>query len=342
MSANIPTLTAVFDWIEFTAFGISLKDTLNTILGISFEDFTPLETGRYGYQNQLKWTNGNLFVMYTPIDEGTDEISIKSSMGVHVMLTGTGCRHYESLHSTLKLLKRAYSLEKINFSRLDIAIDDFKSRLISYDRIHQSAIAGHFTSRWAKWDEITSRETSTGNFIGRTMYFGSQTSSIFCRVYDKSLERKVKGSQEVPEKWTRLEIIYRKERAKKVVDHLIKGKLSLGEVLRGTLRHYLRFLTPSTDKNKARWLSATWWEELLEGVDAIKLTARKDPKSIDEMASWVDRQIAPTMAAIVEAYEGDLAWLRSILVKGSQRLSQKHKDAINLYLSREGEQGLTV
>ena len=337
MNVDTTALTAVFDWLEFTVFGLSLKDTFNTILKLPFEDFISLEKGRYGYQNQLKWSNGNLFVMYSAINDNTsDEISIKSTMGIHVLLTGTGCRHYEGLDSILELLKRIYSLEKVNFSRLDMAIDDFTSRLISYDRVHKAALAGNFTSRWTKWDEITSRETATGNFLGRTMYFGSQTSNIFCRIYDKTLERRAKKTKEIPKKWTRLEIIYRKERAKKVVDHLMSG-LSLGEVLRGTLRHYLRFLKPTTDRNKARWPTTAWWSKLLAGVEAIKLTTQKDPKSIEEMANWVDRQIAPTMAAIVEAQEGDLGWLRSILIKGSQRLSQKHKDAINRYLSNEGE-----
>ncbi len=49
------------------------------------------------------------------------------------------------------------------------------------------------------------------------------------------------------------------------------------------------------------------------------------------MTAWVDKQIAPTMAAILEAQEGDMSWLRKIIVKGSERLTQKHLDAISMY-----------
>ncbi|WP_250638314.1 replication initiation factor domain-containing protein [Lactobacillus johnsonii] len=100
---------------------------------------------------------------------------------------------------------------------------------------------GHFTSRWSKWDEVTSRQTSTNAFLGRTMYFGSQASDLFCRVYDKTLERKINSDQkDIPEKWTRLEMVYRKDRAKKLVDHMINGHKSPGYVLRGSLKQYLR------------------------------------------------------------------------------------------------------
>lgn len=49
---------------------------------------------------------------------------------------------------------------------------------------------------------------------------------------------------------------YRKDRAKKLVEHIIKGDKSLGHVLRGTLRQYLRFVLPTTDRNKVRWPTA--------------------------------------------------------------------------------------
>lgn len=339
MSLATTNLTAIFDWIEFTVLDMPVKDVIDTILALPFDDFTPLEKGRFGYQNQLKWNNGNVFVLFTSLDkEVTEDVRIKESMGVHVMLTGTGCRHYESDHKTLELLRRAYALERVNFSRIDVAIDDYCSKIISYDRINKSALAKTFTSRWSKWDEINSRETSSGDYIGRTMYFGSQVSEIFCRIYDKTLERKAKAEEgeEIPEAWTRLEIVYRKERAKKVVEHLIDHQLPIGYVLRGTLKHYLRFLSPSTDQNKSRWPSAKWWEALLSGVEAIQLTEKKDTKSIEQMKSWVEKQIAPTMAAILKAHDGDMEWLRQTIVEGSSRLKRHHRDAINVY-----QKGLT-
>ena len=59
-------------------------------------------------------------------------------------------------------------------------------------------------------------------------------------------------------------------------------------------------------------------------------------KTIEDMRDWVDRQISPTLSAILKAHGGDLAWLRSTIAEGSKRLSQKHKDAITQFLQKEG------
>lgn len=331
--SNDTNVSAVIDWLEFTVTTFSLEDVIVQILNLRLEEFSRTEKGRFGYTNQLKWSEGNLFVMFNDQEDSSDR------MGVHVMISGQGCRQYESHHTFHNLLFYLTILdEKVKFSRVDIAIDDFSDRLINFTRIHQAAIQGHFTSRWNKWDEVNSRQCATGEFLGRTMYFGSQSSSIFCRIYDKSLERKAKsdGDEEIPETWTRLEMVYKKERAQKLVYHLIDRNLAVGDAIRGTLRQYLRFIQPPKikDDNKARWPDAPWWAELLAGIDRLQLTSRQETKSIDEMESWVDKQIAPTIAAILTAKDGEIDWLHQLISKGASRLSQRHKDAIEQYQRR--------
>lgn len=327
-------LEVIIDWLEFTVMDTSLKDVIDRILNLPFSEFSPLEKGRFGYQNQLKWKTGHVYVMFTAIgNEINEDVQVRKETGVHVMITGQGCKQYSVNNSLPMLLRFLSAQEKVNFSRVDLAIDDYESKIINYDKIHKSAIKGHFTSRWSKWDEVNSRQSSTGEFLGRTMYFGSQASDLFCRIYDKTLERKANSEQEteIPKKWTRLELVYRKDRAKKVVEYLVKGEKPLGQVLRGTLRRYLRFLIPSTDQNKSRWPSAKWWDRLLSNVEELQLTIQKEPKSIEDMTAWVDKQISPTIAAIMKAQEGDMGWLRKIILKGSTRLTQKHLDAISMY-----------
>lgn len=327
-------LEVIIDWLEFTVMDTTLKDVIDRILNLSFSEFSPLEKGRFGYQDQLKWKNGHVYVMFTAIGNEIDEdIRVKKEIGIHVMITGQGCKQYSLNNSLETLLRLLTEQDKVNFSRVDLAIDDYQSNIINYDKIHKSAIKGHFTSRWSKWDEVNSRQSSTGEFLGRTMYFGSQNSDLFCRIYDKSLERKANSDEieNIPNKWTRLELVYRKDRAKKLVEYVIKDEKALGHVLRGTLRRYLRFLIPSTDRNKSRWATAKWWDTLLANVEELQLTIKKEKKSIEDMAAWVDKQISPTIAAIMKAQEGDMGWLRKIIVKGSSRLTQKHLDAISTY-----------
>lgn len=265
-------------------------------------------------------------------DTITKDTRIDKKMGIHVMLTGQGCRAYSAKHDLMLLVRLLHALPRINFSRIDLAIDDFESKVISYTDINAHAKKGHMISRWSKWDEVVSRRTGDNTYLGRTMYFGSQASDLYCRVYDKTLERKAKAYEDIETEWTRLEVVYKRDRAKRLVEHLIDRDLPIGEALRGTLKQYLRFLTPGNDSNKSRWPSASWWVELLEDVASLTLTIKKDVKSIEDMADWVDRQIAPTMAAILTAHEGDLSWLHKIVAKGSKRLTRRHKDAISTYL----------
>lgn len=331
-------MTASIDWLEFTVLDLTIDEVLEDVLNLKAGDFSRLNKGRFGYKSQSKWSDGNVFIMFNLLNENKKDSQEVDRMGVHVMLTGSGCRQYEARHPLQRLLVYLFAMDKrINFTRVDLAIDDFSERIINFTRIHQAAIERLFTSRWNKWDELNSRKSSTGEFIGRTMYFGSQSSDIFCRIYDKALERKANGDKDInyPDKWTRLEIIYRKERAKQLVQHLVKRELAVGVAVRGTLKQYIRFLKPSQDSNKARWPSADWWEQLLAGVEKLTLTIQKEERSIDDMTEWVDRQIAPTIAAIMTAKEGDLAWLHKILSKGAQRLSQRHLDAITQY-QRQG------
>jgi len=336
------SFSAIIDWLEFTVTGLQLESVILEILKLEKKTFTKMETGRFGYRSQLKWNEGSLYIMFNATDEQKEDLpKIVDHMGVHVMITGTGCRQYESLRELTRLLFYLTILdEKVNFSRIDIAIDDLENKTVKFSRIHQAAIKGHFTSRWNKWDEVNSRQCATGEFLGRTMYFGSQSSEIFCRIYDKTLERKAKSEEKSAESetWTRLEVVYRKERAKKLVYHIIDRKLSVGEAIRGTLKQYIRFIKPprNRDSNKARWPSAKWWEQLLDNVEKLQLTSKREPKSIDDMAAWLDRQIAPTIAAILTAYEGDISWLHDIIKNGASRLSQRHRDAITQYLQEVG------
>lgn len=332
-------LTASIDWLEFTVLDMALDETILNIMELTPEDFTPLNKGRFGYKSQIKWSEGNVFLMFNAKEqEAAEELQSVDRMGIHVMITGSGCRQYEVHHQLKRLLLYLTALdEKVNFTRIDLAIDDFAEKVINFSRIHQAALDRLFTSRWNKWDELNSRKSSDGEFIGRTMYFGSQASDIFCRIYDKALERKANGDKDVryPDRWTRLEIIYRKERARQLVYHLVDNKVAVGDAIRGTLNQYIRFLVPAHDSNKARWPTADWWQVLLAGVGKLTLTVQKEEKTIDDMTEWVDRQIAPTIAAILTAKEGDIEWLHEIIKKGAQRLSQRHRDAIAQYMEQQ-------
>lgn len=132
--------------------------------------------------------------------------------GAHVMITGRGCKEYAVNHDLMALFKRVFTWSHRNFSRIDLALDDIGSKIVNFGQIHEASINGWFTSRWSKWDELNSRQTSTNDFLGQTIYFGSQKSDLYCRIYNKTLERKANSNTDdaetsIPEAWTRLELV---------------------------------------------------------------------------------------------------------------------------------------
>ena len=89
-------LKVQIDWLEFTVLNTQLPKVINT-LDLGWTDFSPLVKGRFGYHNQLKWQGGNIFIMFTANSDVVDlDTKINMQSGVHVMITGQGCKQYSS------------------------------------------------------------------------------------------------------------------------------------------------------------------------------------------------------------------------------------------------------
>src|SRR5699024_2067481 len=104
----------------------------------------------------------------------------------------------------------------------------------------------------------------------------------------------------------------------------------MGMLLRGTLKNYIRFLQKPRkreDMRKRRWQTAPCYEKLLGDVEKLKLTTKPAERSSDDMKEWLNKQISPTIAAIMAANEGETDWLYEMIITGSSRLKAKHKQA---------------
>lgn len=333
-------LTAIIDWLEFTIKTVDLDTFVTQLLKIPKNEFNELNRGQYGYTNQLKWNGGNVSILYNAYTDDTGNVTeaVGHPMGIHVVMSGTGCRFYEKIAELGTLL---YVLMGSGFehkvTRIDLALDDTNGQFISFDQIHGATLAGDFTTRWNKWREVCERQSSDNTFTGRTMYFGSPSSELFCRIYDKTLERQAKGSddQKVPDTWTRLELIYRKERANKLVQHILRSR-DVGTLILETLNQYIRFLKRKDgDSNKSRWPTADWWDALIGQVGKLRLTTKTATKTIEEMERWLTQQMGPSLMAVMKAHEGDLHWFVNLLRSGEGRLKRKHLDAIDQYFREE-------
>ena len=333
-------LYTIVDWLEFTVHNYTLSDTIIYLLNLEEQDFSEIPGGKNGYKNQQLWKEGNIFILYNDKPE-------HDRMGIHIIISGTGCRYYEQKKNLREMMANVMAFEHLyKFTRIDLAIDDRSGNVINFDRIAKAEEKSTISSLWYKTTYLREKRINDGIVIGKTLYFGSKKSKIFMRIYDKHLEqqkRKQHNKRETAEPlkeyvaWTRLEIVFKKQRAQLLARYMLETD-DIGHLLKGTLKNYIRFLQKpkkSTDMRKRRWKTAPWYKKMLDDVSKLKLTTKPAERSIEDMKDWVKKQISPTIAAIMEANEGDTEWLYAMIINGSTRLKTKHKQAIAQHLNKK-------
>lgn len=304
----------IIDWLQFTIKDKTFADVITNILQYPFNLFQQLPKGKLGYKKQIAYDN--ISVLY----EGNLD------MGIHVILSGKGCRQFESKESILNLIDRI-NQNNGKLTRIDLALDDYKGDLVPFKKIKSDIIKGNIVTKWKSSIEINKRDTD-GNLKGETISLGSRSSNTFLRIYDKALEQKIEGV------WNRLEIEIKKENAEKVQELLTPYSTSI--ILKGVLNNYLRIVQPhETDTNKSRWKTQPYWEKLINGIDKIKLTQKKEEKSIDEKKEWIKKQVGPTMAIVSILENGDDAFFKEVINESIDKMKPKHQRIIINEINRK-------
>lgn len=296
----------LFDWLSFTIKKPILIDLIITdYLKMNRDDFVSVERGNYGYKNQI--VNGNVRIY----SDGN------SDMGIHVQMSGQGCRQVEEAldGDWLTLIKDIKAIEG-EFSRCDIAVDD-KIGLLNIDIIQKKTEKKEYVSRFSSWALLTSCKNDSDKY-GKSVYFGSEKSDIRLRIYDKAVE------QEVEDHWIRVELQLRDERANKALEFYLQG-LSIGEIVTGVFKNYIRFVDlDQEDSNKRRWKTSKFWDEFVQDAELLKLTLGQKKRSIDDVYKWINKSVAPSLALLVKASEGDMGIMQNLVIEGSRRLKPKH------------------
>lgn len=310
-------INAIIDWLQFTVKGDrTVEYVIEELLRLKEEDFTMLEKGNLGYSSQM--INNNIKILFN----GTKE------MGVHVIMSGKGCRYYENNNNLVELINRFDDFTKI--SRIDIAYDDFTGNTILLDKIVDDSRKANIVSRWKTSSEIIKRDIATAKIVGHTISFGSRSSDMYLRFYNKSMEQKVEGN------WIRMELEIKGDRAEVLKEKIQLDNIHIGSFISTVINNYIRFLECNErDKNKSRWKTAEYWERIVDTTKKGKLTKRKESKTILHSKKWVKNQIAPTLAMIIKAEEGDLEFLFESLESGSKRLKSKHYKMIEEYIEKK-------
>jgi len=323
-------LKACVDWVQATLEIVSVEQLITDILGLDFNDFYNGQSGKYGYKNSKHL--GNIGIFY----DGRED------MGIHLEITGQGCREYESLNiqSWKELFGRLIENEA-NFTRLDIAIDDFKGHF-NISGLVRKIKNRELISKFKNAVRIESIDIETGESKGNTIYYGGSSSRIQIRMYEKDHERMAMGYEldgDV-ETWNRTEVQARNERAQKIAELVAEreeGSESIGEIVSGILRYYMRFVVKGKDTNRARWNTAPFWLKFLGDVKALRLTDIAPDRTVEKTAHWIDKQVAPSLAILFNAFDGDMDILKQFIIDGSDRLKDKDYAMIDRF-KREQEE----
>ena len=268
----------IVDWLQFTLLKDDGLDIILRILKQQKKDFESLDKGGLGYKRQI--INNNIRIYF----EGLP------GMGICCSVSGKGCRYMEAQGTDLwRLIFRLARSAKINITRLDLALDT-SVKLIN--KVRSSVDKKKYISKSRNISYICkSLESSTRT---ETIYIGSRSSELMIRLYDKAVEQKLDGID-----WERWEIVLKKKKIKEVIPLLEKD---ISQTFRDILYTYFRPLQ-TLDSNKSRSKVCKWYLDFLGSVKKISLYSEPKEKTIEDKWLWLEKQVAPTMALLSEAFE---------------------------------------
>ena len=300
------------DWLEFTCFqdceelGSEERKKLEE-WGFNLENFEQLETGLMGYRKRL-WKD------YTQILYAGN-----TGMKTHIILSAKGVRAYE-VNNKAENLINMLTHEDLSFTRIDLALD-IKDNSIEFKQLLAYLNNNHIVTRFKKYKYIVEKEINEDGqqVLGESIYFGSRSSNIFIRIYDKAKQMQVEGN------WIRIEIVYKDDHANALALYIAQGEKNLGELFSQTLNNYIRFVEKSNDSNKRRWKTAVFWERILEDSSRLKLSfkgAEVDPK---KTADWFKTKVAPSLAFLNLYWGGDMQIVESVITGAEEKMPEKYK-----------------
>lgn len=255
----------LIDWFSFTSRVLTVG-RIQELLGLDGQMWES-GSGAHGFKYSIYFHSIKIFVKheyqlreYGEKSDGNDDTLVWLDM------SGQGCRAYETFGKGDWNGLFAFCLGRsdINVTRVDLAFDDH-SGLLDIAELKEHVDQHYFVSKFRRgiveymWDRLKAR-----SYKAYTLYFGSARSEIMIRIYDKAKER-----NKDDEHWIRVETQFRRGNAAGVLRAM--SERPVGEVYRGVLAEYLRFVTPSPDSNLRRWPTLPSWDKLLAGVGAIKV-----------------------------------------------------------------------
>lgn len=311
----------LIDWFSMTSKCDSVDD-FKRLLGLDDPSIKWLELpGINFYSNRIFFAG--ISICWGMHKNALAETSCQDT--VFVNMSGSGCRAFET-YSSHKDWGLLFSLiladpQKLDYhlTRLDVAYDDWEGLLDVWklkSESEKSNIVTPFRTRPVNYD--------TANIADICQYYGSKTSDVMFRCYNKKEER---GRTDI-DHWVRFEMQLRDDAAFSFLSQLHSSG-HIGKTFFGVLNHYIRYVIPDkSDSNKSRWATRKWWLKFCNTFDNISLWS---PKDMDYNFYKLHRFVIDNCGNAIETY----IRIRGIedfqfnLGKRHSKMSKKYLNLIN-------------
>lgn len=300
----------IYDWVSITS-KIHSPQNLIQLLGLTDSSIVwELVKGAHGYQDRLYW--GSISIHYNG----------REDMGVWLEMSGQGCRNFESYGTGdyAALFSEVFdNPNEMNITRLDVAFDDHEG-LLNQSVICDDARQGEYVSRFDSWNVVYGSR-------GDSVTFGSRSSDLLVRIYDKAAERGYTDGRH----WVRVELQLKHERA----ESFLQSAGKLGDKFRGVLHNYLRFVDEPAgfDSNRWRWPLKKYWSDLLAGIGKIRIFSKPGAEyNLYNLENFLFTQAAGAAFTYMQL-KGPDDFIQRVK-KSVVRLNPKYKDLIDRYGSK--------
>lgn len=303
----------LYDWFAMTSKVDSVESLLNQ-LGLKTSLPFKETKGFYGYRSRLKFDGISIYYDYCYKD--TDYPLLE--------LTGQGCRDFETYTDGNwgRLFQLALDTDNYHVTRLDVAYDDHEG-ILDINKIVRKTEKRHFVSRSQVGTITNSFDRDNDAY---SVMYGGRSSELYCRIYDKALERGYSDGRH----WVRCETVFKGDRAY----NFIKNDDPIGAKYCGVLKNYIRFVEPNeNDSNKRRWNVSKWWDKFLGDCKRISVCS---PKTVDYNLSRVGRYVFHQAGNCVDTYiqcVGIIQFLNELKVRDTV-LTPHQKRLIDEYKAR--------
>lgn len=317
-------LIACVDWVQVTFKTFrNLQDACD-ILRLPISNFEIKETGFFGYRQSAKF--GSILIGWDPSSPS------QNGLGVHIAMSGQACREYEKFFDLNMNWSEFFALAMNfphNFTRLDIAIDDFKG-YFTIKQLYRTAKAGCMTAQRVKLARYFENfNIEDGKTQGQTFYVGK--ADWMFRFYDKKVERSQAGYdlEDYLNCWNRYEIQLRGELATQAAHILAFEQYSLGAFAKGFFSAKIDFKIKSkTDSNKSRWQSKKWWLEFLGDCEKVRLSQVAPEPTVPKIKRWIGTQVDASFATLIEALGDEKLVYDYFYFRGKEKMGLKHENIL--------------